>query len=188
MSVASYHGLWSRGLCRPPLLFQAALFVVCLFLSRPSVVCVRVLWVLLLPLGRCHRLGVAGFCWVVFRRPFGGSCLWCRLGGAFGRLLWCWWAVWWLWAVLAPPPPLFLFFGGGPPVPPSAFPGLAHAQVGILCGCPVCCYSLHFARPCPGPMGRVGYVQVGLGAPFCRGRSWLCRVGGHARRLLVALG
>ena len=37
----------------------------------------------------------------------------------------------------APPPCPFL--GGGWPVPPSAFPGLAHLLVGILCGFPVCC-------------------------------------------------
>ena len=48
--------------------------------------------------------------------PLWGSCLRCLLGGGFGRLLWCWRAVWWLWAVFAPPPlpPLiFLFRGGG---------------------------------------------------------------------------
>ena len=47
-------------------------------------------------------------------------------GGGFGRLWWCWLAVWWLWAVFAPPPlpPLLFFFrGGGLPVPPSALPG-----------------------------------------------------------------
>ena len=37
--------------------------------------------------------------------PRWGSCLRCLLGGGFGRLLWCWRAVWWLWAVFAPPPP-----------------------------------------------------------------------------------
>ena len=83
----------------------------CLLLFFSSVVCVRVFWVSLLPVGRCPRLGVAGFGWVVPRRPFGGSRLRCRLGGGVGRLLWCWWAVWWLWAVLAPPPCLF-FWGG----------------------------------------------------------------------------
>ena len=57
--------------------------------------------------------------------PLWGSCLRCLLGGGFGRLLCCWRAVWWLWAVSAPPPPFF--WGGGLPVPPSAFPGLAHA-------------------------------------------------------------
>ena len=36
-------------------------------------------------------------------------------GGGFGRLWWCWRAVWWLWAVFAPPPPppsVFFFLGG----------------------------------------------------------------------------
>ena len=45
--------------------------------------------------------------------PLWGSCLRCLLGGGFGRLLWCWWAVWWLWAVFAPPPLFFVFFFGG---------------------------------------------------------------------------
>ena len=126
-----------------------------------SVVCVRVFWVSLLPVGRCPRLRVAGFGWVVPRRPFLGSCLRCHLGGGFGRPLSCWWAAWWLWAVLAPPPLLF-FFGGGLPVPPSTFPGLAHALVGILCGFPVFCMWLRFARPCPGPMGR--WVMYTLGS------------------------
>ena len=121
--------------------------------------------------------------------PLWGSCLRCLLGGGFGRLLWCWWAVWWLWAVFAPPPlpPLF-FFGGGVPVPPSAFPGLALALARIQCGLPRCCWRLRSASPCSGCMGRVGYVHVGLGAPFCRVRSWLCRLGGCARGLRVALG
>ena len=59
--------------------------------------------------------------------PLWGSCLRCLLGGGFGRLLCCWRAVWWLWAVFAPPPlgPLFFFSGGGLPVFLSAFPGLA---------------------------------------------------------------
>ena len=48
--------------------------------------------------------------------PLWGSCLRCLLGGGFGRLRWCWQAVWWLWAVFAPPclPPLFFLSGGGP--------------------------------------------------------------------------
>ena len=109
--------LWCRSLVvpvlglvvsvRPSLLFRAALF----FFFRPSLVCVRLFWVSLLSLGCCSRLGVAGFGWVVWRCPFGGSCLLCHLGGGFGRLLRCWWAVWWLWAVLAPPP--LVFFWGG---------------------------------------------------------------------------
>ena len=67
------------------------------------------------PVGRCFWLGVAGFCWVVPLCLFWGSCLRCLLGGGFGRLLWCWRAVWWLWAVLSPPPlpPLFFSFWGG---------------------------------------------------------------------------
>ena len=41
----------------------------------------------------------------------GGGVGECLLGGGFGRPLWCWRAVWWLWAVLSPPPPCF-FWGG----------------------------------------------------------------------------
>ena len=159
----------------------------CLLFFFFRVACVRVFWVFFPLMGRCPRLGVAGFGWVVPWRPFGGSCLRCSLGGGVGRLLWCWWALWWLWDDLAPPLPLFSFLGGLP-VPPSAVPGLAHALVGILCGFPVCRWWLRFARLCPGPMGRVGYVHVWLGAPSWRARFRLCRVGGCARRLCVALG
>ena len=69
--------------------------------------------------------------------PLWGSCLRCLLGGGFGRLLCCWRAVWWLWAVFAPPPPCFLFFfpGGGLPVPPSAFRWAgARTVAGVWCG------------------------------------------------------
>ena len=117
--------------------------------------------------------------------------LWCLLGRRFGRLLWCSRVVRWLWAVLAPPPSppcSFSFGGGGLPVPPSAFPGLAHALARIQCGLPGCCWRLRSVWPCSSPMGRVGYVHGGLGAPSCRVRSWLCRLGGCARRLRVALG
>ena len=92
----------------------------------------------------------------------------------------------------APPPlpPLFLFFqgGGGCLYPPLPSPGLAHALARIQCGLPGCCWRLRSVWPCSGPMGRVGYVHVGLGAPYCRVRSWFCRRGGCARRLRVALG
>ena len=114
--------------------------------------------------------------------------------GGFGCLWWCWRAVRWLWAVFAPPPlpPLLFFFvfflGGGLPVPPSAFPGLAHALARIQCCLPGCCCQFRSLWPCSGPMGRVGYVHGGLGAPSCRFRSWLCRLGDCTRRLLVALG
>ena len=86
------------------------------------------------------------------------------------------------------PPPFFFFFWGGLPVPPSAFPGLAHALACIQCCLPGCCLQLRSVWPCSGPMGRVGFVHGGLGAPSCWVRSWLCRLGGCARRLLVVLG
>ena len=113
-------------------------------------------------------------------------------GGGFGRLWWCWRAVWRLWAVFVPFPPLRSFFfwggGGGLPVPPSAFPGLAHALACIQCCLPGCCLQLRSVWPRSGPMRRVGYVHGGLGAPSCRVWSWLCRLGGCARRVLVVLG
>ena len=121
--------------------------------------------------------------------PFWGSCPRCLLGGGCGRLLWCWRAVCRLWAVFAPPPPpLFFFSGGGLPVPPSAFPGLAHALARIQCGLPGCCWRLRSVWPCSSPMGRSGYVHVGLGAPSCRVRSWLCRLGGCACLWVRGLG
>ena len=89
--------------------------------------------------------------------PLWGSCLRCLLGWGFGRLRWCWRAVWWLWAVLSPPPPS-----------------------------PPCVSLLRSAWPYSGPMGWVGYVHVVLSAPSCRVRSWLCRLSGCARRLCVA--
>ena len=85
----------------------------CWFLGflRPSVVCVRVIWVSLLLLGRCPRVGVAGFGWVVPRLSFLGgpvSAVWvgglaasCSVGGRFGG---CW--------PFSRPPP-FSFLGGG---------------------------------------------------------------------------
>ena len=86
------------------------------------------------------------------------------------------------------PSPLLFFGGGGLPVPPSAFSGLAHALACIQCCLPGCCLQLRSVWPRSGPMGRVGYVHGGLGAPSCRVRSWLCRLGGCARRLLVVFG
>ena len=123
--------------------------------------------------------------------PLWGSCLRCLLGGGLAasggvgeRFGGCG-------PFSRPPPPLpplFFFWGGGLPVPPSAFPGLAHALAHIQCCLPGCCWRLRSVWPCSVPMGRVGYVHVGLGAPSCRVRSWLCRLGGCARRLRVALG
>ena len=78
----------------------------------------------LFPVARCSWLGVAGFGWVVPPCLFGGPVFGAFWGGGFGRLWWCWRAVWWLWGVFAPPPPPPSFFwGGGLPVPSSAFPG-----------------------------------------------------------------
>ena len=178
--------LWSLSPLPLPFGLGCRLF---LFFS-PSAVCVCAFWVFLPPDG---PLLLAGCCRFWLGGPpvrLRGSRLWSLLGARLGRPLWCLRAVWWLWAVLSPPPPRPpLFFGGGRlPVPPSAFPGLAHALARILCGPPGCCWRLRSAWLRPGPMGRVGYVHVGLGAPSCRVRSWLCRLGGCARRLRVALG
>ena len=90
---------------------------------------------------------------------------------------------------LSPSPLLFFFCGGGGlPVPPSACPGLAHALACIQCCLPGCCLQLRSVWSRSGPMGRVGFVHGGLGAPSCWVRSWLCWLGGCARRLLVVLG
>ena len=122
--------------------------------------------------------------------PLLGSCLRCLLGGGLaasggvgGRFGGCG-----LFSRPPPPPSVFFGGGGGLPVPSSAFPGLAHASARIQCCLPGCCWLLRSVWPCSGHMGRVGYVHVGLGAPSCRARSWLCRLGGCTRRLLVALG
>ena len=146
----------------------------------------------LFPVGRCYWLGGAGFGWVV---PL------CLCGGpVFGAF---WGGVWPPLVVLAgglaavgcfraftPSPLLFLGGGGGGglPVPPSAFLRLAHALACIQCCLPGCCFQLRSVWPRSGPMGRVGYVHGGLGAPSCLVRSRLCRLGGCARRLLVVLG
>ena len=139
----------------------------------------------LLFLAWCCRFWVGGppvFLW--------GSCLRCLLGGGLaasggvgGRFGGCG-----LFSRLFPLPPPFFFSGGGLPVPPSAVPGLVHALACIQCCLPGSCFQLRSVWPRPGPMGRVGYVHGGLGAPSCRVRSWLCRLGGCARRLLVVLG
>ena len=111
-------------------------------------------------------------------------------GGGFDRLWWCLRAVWWLWAVFAPPPPspLCFFFGGG-----AACSSLCLPRAGARTGphsvlSSGLLLSVAFCLPRSGPMGWVGYVHGGLGPPSPRVRSWLCLLGGCARRLLVALG
>ena len=132
----------------------------------------------------CASAGVPLFFFFFFFFFWGGGLAAC--GGVGGWLGGCG-----LFSCLFPfPPPFFFFFfwGGGLPVPPSAFPGLAHALACIQCCLPGCCFQLGSVWPCSGPMGRVGSVHCGLGAPSCWVRSWLCRLGGCARRLLVVLG
>ena len=94
--------LGSRGLLPPNPSHSGCAFVCFLFFFS-SVVCVRVFWVSLLPVGRRSRSGVASFGWVVPR---------CSFGWWFGRLLRCGWTVSWLSAFLAPPPPVFFWVGG----------------------------------------------------------------------------
>ena len=190
VSVGGCPGLGSRRVCPPFPSWLGCAFVCLLFFFsslRPSVVCVGRFGLSLLPVGCCSRFGVAGFGWVVLRFPFGGFCLRCRLAG--GPLV-----VWvgdFVAVGLSRAPSPCLFFlsgGGGQPVPPSAFLRLAHALVGIWCGQQGGCWRLRCARPCPRPMGRVGYVHAWLGSPSCRVRFWLCPLGGYARRLREVLG
>ena len=121
----------------------------------------------LFPVGRCYWLGVAGFGWVVPLCLCGGPVFGAFWGGAWppvvvlaGGLA----AVGCFRAFSSSP---LLFFGGGGgglPVPPSAFPGLAHALACIQCCLPGCCLQLRSVWPRSGPTGRVGYVHGGLGA------------------------
>ena len=85
---------------------------------------------------------------------------------------------------------LFLFFGGGGGfacsflcLPCAAAPTgrLSLWLTGLL-------LVLRLAGPCPGPMGRVGYVHAWPGGLSCRVRFWPCRLGGCARQFREALG
>ena len=146
-------------------------------------------------LGRYSWLGVAGFGWVVPLCLSGGPVFGAFLGGGFGRLWWCWRAVWWLWAVFAPPPlpPLFFFFWGGGclflPLPSlglrthwPAFSVVFRAAVG---GCVL------FGRV-PAPWVRWAMYTLGS-APLLAGlgpgsASWAAAPGGCVRLWVRGLG
>ena len=173
--VSLSRALWS--LSPNPLSFRLGCWLFFFFCG----VCLLVS-VSLFPVGRCSWLGVAGFGWVVPLCLFGGpvfGAFWgggvlAASGGVGGRFGGC--------GLFSRPLPSplcgFFLWGGGLPVPPSAFPRLAHALTRIQCCLPGCCCQLRSVWPCSGPMGWVGYVHGGLGAPSCRVRSWLCRLGG----------
>ena len=185
--------LWCRSLVAPVLgsvvsvppsfLFRAALFVVCFFspwcvsacfgcpFSRWAAVLGLVLpvWAGSSP---SAPFGGPGFGAV----SVGGLAASCGVGGRCGGC-----------GPFSRPPPLFFFLGGVflfPPLP----------SLGWRTHWSAFCVAFQFAvggcvlPGCPGPMGRLGYVHVGLGAPSCRVRFRLCLVGGCARRLRVALG
>ena len=114
----------------PSPFFRAGLLALFFFFRG---VCLHVS-VSLFPVGRCSWLGVAGFGWVVPLCLFGGpvfGAFWVEglaaSGGVGGRFRRC--------GLFSrpPPSPLCFFFsgGGGLPVPPSAFPGRAHALARI---------------------------------------------------------
>ena len=93
----------------PSLLFRAALFGVCVFFFLRGV-CPCVLGVPSLG----GPLPSAWCCWFWLGGP--PAPLWgvpssVMSGWGVGGLLSCWWAAWWLWAVLTPPPPVFCLGG-----------------------------------------------------------------------------
>ena len=135
--------------------------------------------------GRCSWLGVAGLGWVVPLCLFGGpvfGAFWegvlAASGGVGGRFGGCG-------LFLRPPPSHSVVFfggGGGLPVPPSAFPGLAHALARILCCLPGCCWRLVLFGRVPAPW--VGWAMYTLGsAPLLAGlgpgsAGWAAAPGG----------
>ena len=144
----------------------------------------------LFPVGRCYWLGVAGFGWVVPLCLCGGPVFGAFLGGVWppvvvlaGGL-----AAVGCFRAFSPSPLLFFFLGGGLACSSLCLP-LAGARTGLHSVLSSgLLSSVAFCVPRSGPMGRVGYVHGGLGAPSCRVWSWLCRLGGFARRVLVVLG
>ena len=96
----------------PPNPYLRARLLALFFISSKLGVCMRFSGVPLpggpLLLVWCCRFWLGGH-----PVPLWASRLRCLLGGGFCRLLRCWWAVWWLWAVPSPPPLPLFFFGGG---------------------------------------------------------------------------
>ena len=140
-------------------------------------------FVSLFPVVCCYWLGVAGFGWVV---PL------CLCGGPFFGAFWG--GVWPPVVVLAgglaavgcfcvySPSPLLFWGGGGLPVPPSAFPGLAHALACIQCCLPGCVFSCVLCGRVPAPW--VGWALYTVGsAPLLAGlglgsAGWAAAPGG----------
>ena len=116
----------------------------------------------------------------------GGLAASCGVGGRFGGCG--------PFSCPPPSPPVFVFFlAGGLPVPPSAFPGLAHALARIQCGLLGCCWRLRSAWPCPGPMGRVGCMYTLGSAPSPAGlgpgsAGWAAAPGGFVWLWVRGLG
>ena len=148
--------VWGHVVSVPPsLLFRAALFF-CFFSSKRGV-CPAVLGVPSpggpLPLAWCCRFWLGD--------P--SVPLW-----GYGRLLWCWWAVWWLWAVLAPPPPV-LFFAGGSACSSLCLP-LAGARTGRhSVWSSVLLLVVAFCQAVPRPHGPGGLCTCWAGRPFLPG-------------------
>ena len=118
----------------PPSPFFRAGLVALLFFS-----------VSLFPVVRCYWLGVAGFGWVVPLCLCGGPFFGAFWGGARPPVVVLAGGLAAVGCFRAFSPSPLLFFGGGGgglPVPPSAFPGLAHALACIQCCLPGCCLQL----------------------------------------------
>ena len=139
-------------------------FFFCLLVSVP-----------LFPVGRCSWLGVAGFGWVVPLCLFWGSCPRCPLGGGFGPLLWCWRAVWCLWAAFARPPPIFFGGGGLPGCSSFCLPSAGACSVaGVWCGWSLATPGGGSCVLLPATPGWVS-LPVVVGGPR---HSWLGSAGG----------
>ena len=155
------------------------------FFFRPSVVCVGVFGVSLLPVGRCSRFGVAGV-WL------GGP----RVPLGVPSLVPPGWGVWppvvaWVGGFVAvglsrAPPPCFFFLGGfacsSLCLPSTGARTGRHSvwssRLLLVCG---------FCQVLPRPHGSVGLCIRWAPRPFWWVRFWPCWLGGCARRLREAL-